>query len=126
MAGARNRELPEATAATMGRRGRTRSCREEQEEGAALLQSHCKKETPPLHATNTPPWPSRAPSQARQPSLTRSEAPRVLTSTQRPLFHRSRADGESTATASAIERVRAWSRFECRGGQLGEQGSGTC
>ena len=108
--GERNRELPEATAEVSGRRGRVKSCVEEQDEGAALLQSQRRKATPLPQATNTPAWPSRDPSQARQPGLRVREAPRALTSTQRPEAQRSREVGESTATVStpAVWRVSAW------------------
>ncbi len=109
MEGDRNRLLPVTTAEVKGRRGRVSSCTEEQDVGEALPQSQRRKATPPLQATNTPSWPSRVPSHARQPLLTASEAPRVLTSIHRPEAHRKRAEGERTATAStpAERSVRA-------------------
>jgi hypothetical protein len=52
--GDRNREPPEATAEVKGRRGNASSCVEEQDVGAALLQSQRRKATPLPQATNTP------------------------------------------------------------------------
>lgn len=98
MEGDRNRELPEAMAEVKGRRGRASSYVEEQDVGAALLQSQSKKATPLPQATNTPSWPSRSPSHARHPPLTVREAPRVLTSIHRPEAYRIRAEDESAAT----------------------------
>jgi hypothetical protein len=114
--GDRNRELPEAMAEVKGRRGKVSSCVEEQDVGAALLQSQSRKATPLPQATNTPSWSSRAPSHARHPLLTVREAPRVLTSIHRPEAHRSRAEDESAATVSmpAVRSVRAWHTQDTR------------